>query len=158
MKSPFLWYVIFIPHAHFVFSFGLFTFILRSQSIKSIISFRFPCSFFYYHIFTFSHSHPVIFPLFIFSPRQHQPSDGGGRYFPIYNYLVLRIQTILIPIRIRLFDTDPDPYRFKEVMYLNGTFFYILTWFSLSLGPPGTNQQTYVVEFSLGLIVLCSLE
>jgi hypothetical protein len=45
---------------------------------------------------------------------------------------VLWIQTLLIQIRIllfqfdriRLFDTDPDPYRFKEVMYLKWYFFY----------------------------------
>jgi hypothetical protein len=29
-------------------------------------------------------------------------------------------------IRIRLFDTDLDPYRFQEVMYLKQYFLYIL--------------------------------
>jgi hypothetical protein len=34
---------------------------------------------------------------------------------------------ILIWIRTRLFDTDPDPYRFNEVMYLKQYFLYIFT-------------------------------
>jgi hypothetical protein len=58
---------------------------------------------------------------------------------------VLRIQTLLIRIRIMLFtliririllfnlirirpfDTDPDPYRFKEVMYLKQYFLHTFT-------------------------------
>ncbi len=42
---------------------------------------------------------------------------------------VLRIQTVLIRIRILLFhfDTDPDTCRFKEVMYLKQYFLYIFT-------------------------------
>jgi hypothetical protein len=42
---------------------------------------------------------------------------------------VLRIQTLLIQIRMRLF--YPDPYRFKEVMYLKqyGTFYTSLLHF-----------------------------
>ncbi len=44
---------------------------------------------------------------------------------------------------------DPDPYHFKEVMYLKPYFLYILTWFSLSVGPTGPNQKTYFVKFSL---------
>jgi hypothetical protein len=57
---------------------------------------------------------------------------------------VLRIQTLLIRIQImlftliririllfnliwlQLFDTDPDPYHFKEVMYVKQYFLYIL--------------------------------
>ncbi len=65
---------------------------------------------------------------------------------------VMRIQTLLIRIRIllfkltqiwiRLFDTDPNPYHFKEVMYLKKVkwyFLYNFTWFSLSVGPTGPN-------------------
>ncbi len=52
-------------------------------------------------------------------------------------------------IRIRLFDPDPDPYRFKEVMYLNRYFLYIFTWFSLSVGPAGPTQKVFFVKFSL---------
>jgi hypothetical protein len=36
-------------------------------------------------------------------------------------FTVIRIRILLfnlIRVRIQLFDTDPDPYRFKEVMYL----------------------------------------
>ncbi len=49
-----------------------------------------------------------------------------GHTLDIFSLPMLRIQTLLIRIqillwvriRIRLFDTDPDPYCFKEVMYL----------------------------------------
>jgi hypothetical protein len=45
-------------------------------------------------------------------------------------------------ILIQLFDTDPDPYRFKEVMYLKQWYFLcIFTRFSLSVGPTGPNQK-----------------
>jgi hypothetical protein len=54
---------------------------------------------------------------------------------------VLRIQTIFLWIQILLFDPDPDPYHFKEIMYLKEYFLYILT------GPPGTNQKAYFVKF-----------
>ncbi len=49
------------------------------------------------------------------------------------------------------FYTDPDPYHFKEVMYLKQYryFVYILTLFSLSIGPTGPNQKAYFVKFSL---------
>jgi hypothetical protein len=70
---------------------------------------------------------------------------------------VLWIQTLLIRIRIllfkliriqiRLFDTDPDPYCFKEVMYLKQYFLYIFTLFSFSVGPKGPNQKAYFVKF-----------
>jgi hypothetical protein len=33
----------------------------------------------------------------------------------------------LMWIQIRLFDMDPDPYRFKEVMCQKQSFLYILT-------------------------------
>jgi hypothetical protein len=45
----------------------------------------------------------------------------------------------LIQIQILLVDTDPDPYNFKEVMYLKRYFLYTLTWLSLSVGLPGPN-------------------
>ncbi len=47
------------------------------------------------------------------------------------------------------FDSDPDPYFYKEVMYLKWYFSFILTWFSLSVGPQEPNQQAYAVKFSL---------
>jgi hypothetical protein len=52
-------------------------------------------------------------------------------------------------IRIWLFDIDPDPdpYRFKEVMYLKQYFLYIFTWFSLSVGPTGPTQKEFFVKF-----------
>jgi hypothetical protein len=46
---------------------------------------------------------------------------------------------------------DPDPYRFEEVMYLKQYFLYILTWFSLSVGPTGPNQKAYLVKFFLSV-------
>jgi hypothetical protein len=53
------------------------------------------------------------------------------------------------------FDTYPDPYRFKGVMYLKQYFLYILTWFSLSVGPTGPNEKACFVQFSLpGNVVL----
>ncbi len=57
----------------------------------------------------------------------------------------------LIQIRIRLFDTDPDPdpYRFKEVMYLKRYFLYIFTSFPLSVSPTGLTQKVFFVKFSL---------
>ncbi len=90
-----------------------------------------------------------------------------------FSKTVLRIQTLLIRIlillvifiwiRILLFNLiriqiqlfDPDPYQFKEVMYLKRYFFlYILTWFSLSLGPIGPNRKAYIVKFSLPVNVI----
>ncbi len=50
-------------------------------------------------------------------------------------------------IRIRPFDTDTDPYHFKEVMYLKWYFWYIFTWFSLSVGPTGPTQKVFFVNF-----------
>jgi hypothetical protein len=47
------------------------------------------------------------------------------------------------------FDTDPDPNRFKEVMYLKQYFLHTFTWFSLSVGPTGTTQKVFFVKFSL---------
>jgi hypothetical protein len=78
---------------------------------------------------------------------------------------VLRIQTPVIRIRlfnlkrirIRLFDTDPDPYYFKEVMYLKQYFLYIFTWFSLS-GPTGPTQKVFFVKFSLPVNFVVPLE
>jgi hypothetical protein len=64
-------------------------------------------------------------------------------YFKCQCSPVLRIQTLLrririllftlTRIRIRLFDTDPDPCCFKEVLYLKQyyLFLYIFTWFYL---------------------------
>ncbi len=43
----------------------------------------------------------------------------------------------LIWLRIRQFDTDPEPYHFKEVMSLKQYFLYIFASFSLSVGPTG---------------------
>ncbi len=73
--------------------------------------------------------------------------------------VVLRIQTLLIRIRslffnlirirIQLFDTVPDPYRFEEVMYLKPYFWYIFTWFTLSVGPTGSTRKVYFVKVSL---------
>ncbi len=48
-----------------------------------------------------------------------------------------------------MFDADPDLYRFRKIMYLKQYFLYILTWFSLSVGPLGPNQKAYFVKFSL---------
>jgi hypothetical protein len=72
---------------------------------------------------------------------------------------VLRIQThliririllfTLIRIRIRLFDTDPKPCHFKEVMNLKRYFLYIFTSFSLPVGPTGPTQKVFFVQFSL---------
>ncbi len=70
---------------------------------------------------------------------------------------MLRIQTLLIrillfsliQIRIQLFDPDPDPYHFKEVMYLKQYFLYTLILFSLSVGPTGSSQKAYLVKFSI---------
>ncbi len=98
--------------------------------------------------------------------------------FICFLFPVLRIQTLFIRIRIllynliriwiklfnltriwiRQFDPDPDPYRFKEVMYLKQYFYYILTWFSLSVGPIGPTQKAYFVKFSLpvNFVVLMS--
>ncbi len=56
---------------------------------------------------------------------------------------------IRVLVRIRLFDTDPDPYRFKDVMYLKQYFLYILTLFSLSVGLPVPNQKAFFVKFFL---------
>jgi hypothetical protein len=84
-------------------------------------------------------------------------------------WTVLRIQTLfirillftLIRIRILLFNliwiwiplfdtvTELECCRFKEVMYLKQYFSYILTWFSLSVDPPGPNQKASFVKFSL---------
>jgi hypothetical protein len=50
----------------------------------------------------------------------------------------------LIRIRIQMFDTDPDPYRFKEVMYLKHTFYTSLLDF-----PTGPKQKAHFVKFSL---------
>ncbi len=60
----------------------------------------------------------------------------------------------LIRIRNQLFDPDPgpDPYHFKEVMYLKRHFLYIFTWFSLSVGPTGPTQKVFFVRFSLPVI------
>ncbi len=62
-------------------------------------------------------------------------------------------------IRIPLFDMDPDPYRFQEVTYLKQYFLYILTWFSLSVCPPGPNQKAFFVKFYLpvNFVVLISV-
>jgi hypothetical protein len=38
---------------------------------------------------------------------------------------------------------------FKEVIYLKQYFLYILTIFSLSVGPLGPNHKAYFVKFSL---------
>ncbi len=73
---------------------------------------------------------------------------------------VLRIRLftmIMIRIQIWLFDTDPDldPYCF---------FLYILSRFSLSVGPPGPKQQAVpnsrhmLTNFPFQLILLCFLE
>ncbi len=77
---------------------------------------------------------------------------------------VLRIQTLLIRIRIllfhfytdpdsnliwirtRMFDTDLDLYHFQEVMYLKQYFLYILNRFFLSVGPTGLNKKAYFVN------------
>ncbi len=67
-------------------------------------------------------------------------------------FTLMRIPTILftlVQIRIQLFHKDPDPYSFKELMYLKWYFLFILTWLSLSVGPQGPNQQAYIVKFSL---------
>ncbi len=89
--------------------------------------------------------------------------SAGSIRRPIFWWLrrstVLRIQTLLIRIRIllsnliririQLFDTDPDPYRFKEVMYLKQYFLYIFTSFSLTIGPTGPTQKVFFFQFSL---------
>ncbi len=69
---------------------------------------------------------------------------------------MLRIQTLLK--RIRMFDTDPDPYGFKEVMYLKQYFLYIFTWFFLSEGPTGPRQKVFFVKFSLPANFVVPLE
>jgi hypothetical protein len=69
--------------------------------------------------------------------------DRGPSPILYISHAVLRIQTLLIRIRILLFtliriqifnlirirpfDTDPDPYRFKEVMYLKQYFLHNFT-------------------------------
>jgi hypothetical protein len=45
------------------------------------------------------------------------------------------------------FDTDPDPYCFKEITYLKQYFLHIVTRFSLLEGPPGAKQQPYLSNF-----------
>jgi hypothetical protein len=52
-----------------------------------------------------------------------------GLPFPPFVLALLRIQAILIRIPDPAFqsDRDPDPYRFKEVMYLKQYFLYIFT-------------------------------
>ncbi len=55
----------------------------------------------------------------------------------------------LIRIRIRLFDTVPDSYLFKEVIYLKQYFLYMFTSFSLSVGPTGSTEKVFFVQFSL---------
>jgi hypothetical protein len=73
---------------------------------------------------------------------------------------VLRMQTLLIRIRILLVTLVViriwlfDPYCFKKVMYLKQYFLYILTWFSLSVGPTGPNRKAYLVDFSLPVNVV----
>jgi hypothetical protein len=55
-------------------------------------------------------------------------------------------------------DPDPfntDPYHFKEVMYLNSSFYTPLLDFSLSEGPTGPTQKVFLVKFSLPLNFLC---
>ncbi len=47
------------------------------------------------------------------------------------------------------FIPDSDPYGFKEVMYLKWYVLYIITWFSLSVGPTGPTQKVFFVKFSL---------
>ncbi len=67
-------------------------------------------------------------------------------------FTLVRIRILLfnlIRIRIRLFDTDPDPYHFKDVMYLKWYFSYIFIWFSLSVGPTGPTKKVFFVKFSL---------
>ncbi len=56
------------------------------------------------------------------------------------------------------FDPDPDPYRFKEVIYLKQYFLYIFTWFSLSVGPIGPTQKVFFVKFSLPVNFIVPLE
>jgi hypothetical protein len=65
-------------------------------------------------------------------------------------FTLIQIQILLfnlIQIRIRLF--NPDPYCCEEVMHLKQYFLYIVTLFSLSVGPTGLNQKAYFVKFSL---------
>ncbi len=55
-------------------------------------------------------------------------------------FTLIQIRILLFNlIRIRLFDPDPYPYHFKRVMYLKQYFLYIVTLFSLSVGPIGPN-------------------
>jgi hypothetical protein len=66
----------------------------------------------------------------------------------LFTLILIRIRLFtLIRIQIRL--TDLDQYCSKEVMYLKRYFWYILTGFFLSVGPPKPNQKTYFVKFSL---------
>jgi hypothetical protein len=55
----------------------------------------------------------------------------------------------LIRIRIQLFDKDPDPYCYKQIMYLKRNFLCIFTWYSLSVGPIGPKQKASFIKFSL---------
>jgi hypothetical protein len=64
----------------------------------------------------------------------------------------------LTRIQIRLFGTDLDPYRFKEVMYPKAVLFYVLTLFSLSVSPTGPNQKVHFVKFSIPVNFVVLLE
>ncbi len=102
----------------------------------------------------------------------------GHRHFRNYNKTchcshkipVLRIQTILIRIRILLFTLIRIQIRIllfiwygsgsdclirirfltvlSKVMYPKQYFLYILNWISLSVGLPGPNQKAFFVTFS----------
>ncbi len=57
------------------------------------------------------------------------------------------------------FYTDPDPYRFKEVMYLKRYFLYLfLISLVMSIGPTGPTKPYSLLNFPVQLILLCSLE
>ncbi len=81
-----------------------------------------------------------------------------------------RIRTILIRIRIllftlirirtRLFDTDPDPYCFEELMYIKQYTFYLFIHLNVIflVSRSARTQQAGTHFFPFQLIFMCSLE
>ncbi len=63
-------------------------------------------------------------------------------------------------IRIQLFDTDPDPYRFKfqRGKVPNTVIFIHLNLVFLPASPPGPNQKAHFVKFSLPANFVYSLK
>ncbi len=63
-----------------------------------------------------------------------------------------------ICIQIRQFDTDMDPYHFKEVMYLKQYFYTSLLDFPCQQVQQGPTKRHTLLNFPFQLILVCSLE